>query len=131
MKKIYSGESVESKGANLEQVYATLLGGKVFGGVGDGGLDIVLEDNPNVPILQVKSSQAAAKAFLAESLRKMEFIPIVVGDPGRFAKEEILKSLFENGAWAGFDEVDREKFIDSVRKIRDHILNNGGNAKTI
>jgi len=131
MKKMYNNESVESKGANLEQVYATLLGGKIVGGIGDGGLDIVLEDDPNVPILQVKSSQEAAKAFLSESLRRMEFIPIVVGDPGRFTKKEILKSLSENGAWVGFDEIDREKFIISVRKIRDHILNNGGNAKTI
>lgn len=128
---MYNNESVESKGANLEQVYATLLGGKIVGGIGDGGLDIVLEDDPNVPILQVKSSQEAAKAFLSESLRRMEFIPIVVGDPGRFTKKEILKSLSENGAWVGFDEIDREKFIISVRKIRDHILNNGGNAKTI
>ena len=131
MKNVFSGESVESKGANLEQVYATLLGGKIIGGIGDGGLDVLLEDNPDVPILQVKSSQEAAKVFLKESLRKMEFIPIVVGDPGRFTKEEILESLSKNGAWAGFDEIDREKFIDNVKKTRDYIFSNGGNAKTI
>jgi predicted methyltransferase len=131
MNKIYSNESAETRGTNLERVYAELLGGKIVGGFDDGGLDIVLEDNPKVSIVQIKSSQAGAKDFLRESLKRMEFVPIIVGDPGKYKKEEIIKSLSENGAWAGFDEEDREKFIASVKQIRDYILDNGGNYKTI
>jgi hypothetical protein len=131
MYRQFDNESIDSKGNNLEQVYADLLGGEVTGGINDEGVDIFLKEinKYDISVVQVKSSQIEARKFLLESIKRNEFIPILVGDPGRYTKDEILKSLHENGAWIGFDEDNRQGFMNNVRVVREHILKNGGNLK--
>ena len=111
----------EFVGSELENTYAELFGGTVNGGFNDGGADI-LTDEPGIPLFQVKSSWEAAMKFFAESARRGEFIPIVVGDPGQHTKFEIMESILENGGWVGIDVPDRERKIANIGKLRDQIL---------
>lgn len=86
--------SAAQVGAELEQAYARQLGWRVNGGFGDGGRDLV---GPMGEAIQVKSSVHHAIAFVRESLRRREFIPVVVGEPGE--RSEMLESIKKFGAW--------------------------------
>jgi hypothetical protein len=57
------------------------------------------------------------KRFLAKSLERKEFIPIVVGDFGQYSRDEILDSIRKNGGWVGPDVPDREKTIEGINRI--------------
>lgn len=102
-------------GDDTEGAYAKAFGTRVIGGIGDGGLDIPTGDN-DVPFVQIKSSVKGLQAFLAESLRRRQFIPVCVGEPG--AKEEMLRHLKLYGAWIGSDIRDRLKITTAVCQIR-------------
>jgi hypothetical protein len=124
----FDNESTDSKGNNLEHVYANLLGAEITGGIDDHGVDLFIKNNEyNIRTVQVKSSKEKAINFLKESVRRKQFISVIVGDPGRYTKDEILKSLHDNGAWIGFDEDGRQEFLDSVRQVRELIMKNKGN----
>ncbi len=123
----FTVESAEFRGTELEKSYAELLGGKIVGGFGDKGKDIVIENVPGVADIQVKNSWTNARKFLGECLHHKNFIPIVVGDPGQHGKEEIFESLIENGGWIG-DDVDdmggsKEKALAGIKEIRNQIEN--------
>lgn len=127
----FTVESQEFRAIQLENVYERLSGGKVVGGFGDKGKDIIVENTPGVAMFQVKNSWVFAREFLKETTRKllnkekMEFIPIVVGDPGQHTWEEISKSLIEYGGWIGDDvddmEGNRQKVLDGIKDIRNKV----------
>lgn len=119
---MFHNESKETRGTELEKVYSGLLGGKIVGGHQDGGIDIVFEDNPDIPLVQIKSSWPIAQKFLSDSVKFKTFIPIIVGDPGQHTREEILESIIEKGGWAGVDVDDREKIIEQISQVRELIL---------
>lgn len=102
-------------GDDTEGAYAKVFGTRVIGGVGDGGLDVPTGDS-DVPFVQIKSSVKGLQAFLAESLRRKQFIPVCVGEPG--AKEEMLRQLKEYDAWIGSDIQDRLKITTAVSQVR-------------
>jgi len=125
----YTNESAETRGTELEKTYAKLLGGRIVGGFDDGGLDIVFDDVPEVPLIQVKSSWIIARKSLAKSLEFMEFLPIVVSDPGQYKRGEIFKSIIDNGGWVGIGIDDREKIIGQIKKVRLEIFSRGERQK--
>ncbi len=102
-------------GNDTENAYAKAFGSRVTGGIGDGGLDVPTGDS-DVPFIQVKSSVKGLQTFLAESLRRKQFIPVCVGEPG--AKEEMLRQLKQHGAWIGSDIRDRLKVTTAVSQVR-------------
>lgn len=102
-------------GDDTENAYAKVFGTRVIGGIGDGGLDVSTGDS-DVPFVQIKSSVKGLQAFLAESLRRKQFIPVCVGEPG--AREEMLWQLKQHGAWIGSDIRDRMKITTAVCQIR-------------
>lgn len=103
------------RGEDTENAYAKVFGTRVIGGIGDGGLDVPTGDS-NVPFVQIKSSVKGLQAFLAESLRRKQFIPVCVGEPG--AREEMLRHLQQYGAWIGSDIQDRLKTLTAVAQVR-------------
>ncbi len=107
--------SKEFIGAELERAYAEVLGGRVAGGFNDQGMDIVLNDE-SVPVIQVKSSVPYAMKFLTESVRRHQFIPICVGEPGR--KDEVLATLKKFGGWVGYDIPRRGQILEGIRKVK-------------
>lgn len=123
----FSVESAEFRGTELEKTYEKLLDGKIVGGFGDKGKDILIENVPGIAIIQVKSSWHYAREFLKNSLQYDNFIPIVVGDPGQHNKEEIFESIEKYGGWIG-DDVDdlsgnKESALAGIRKVREEIEN--------
>ncbi len=126
----YSAESAEFRG-ELEKVYAKILGGRLVGGYRDGGTDVILDDNTELPFVQVKSSWPIAEEFLGESIRRNEFIPIVIGDPGQHTKDEIIACVVENGGFAGLDVPNPKRIVAGIKIVRDGILNNGGRLKEL
>lgn len=102
-------------GDDTENAYAQAFGTRVIGGVDDGGLDVPTGDR-DIPFIQVKSSVGGLTAFLARSLRRKQFIPVCVGEPG--AREEMLQHLKEYGAWIGSDIQDRVKIFIAVQQVR-------------
>ncbi len=108
----------EFVGAELEQAYAEVFGGKVVGGFSDGGLDVVTNDR-EVPAVQVKASVPFALAFLKESLRRRRFIPVCVGEPG--GKEEMFHSLRASGGWVGHDIPRRGEILSGIARVRELI----------
>lgn len=100
-------------GDDFEAAYARVLGGMINGGFGDGGRDVII---PEFGGVQVKASPAGAKEFLATSLKRKRFIPVCVGEPG--AKDEVVKSLKEFGAWFGKEIPNRNELLKGVSKIR-------------
>jgi|SRR3989344_8353114 len=104
------------RGAELEDAYAEILGGRLSGGFNDHGKDIVLADD-EMPAVQVKSSIHFALAFLKESLRRRQFIPLCVGEPA--SRHEILTSLREFGAWVGYDIPNRGEVLDGIARVKE------------
>lgn len=103
-------------GEMQNKAYADAFGVEITDNFQDGGKD--LKTNiPEVPALQVKSSKEGVKRFLTKSLEKEDFIPICVGEPG--AKEEMLASIKEFGAWVGRDIPGREDFLRKIAIVRD------------
>jgi hypothetical protein len=108
----------EFVGAELEQAYAEVFGGKVVGGFSDGGLDVVTNDK-EIPTVQVKASVPFALAFLKESLRRRRFIPICIGEPS--GKEEMLHTLKQFGGFVGRDIPRRGKVLEGIARVRELI----------
>jgi hypothetical protein len=108
--------TAEFCGADFESAYATAFGGSVNGGFNDHGLD-VLTGVAGIPAVQVKASISGARNFLAESLKRSRFIPLCVGEPG--AKEAMIASLRQYGAWVAMDIPGRQAFMEGVRTVRD------------
>ena len=102
-------------GDDTESAYAKAFGSRVIGGIGDGGLDVSTGDS-DVPFVQIKSSVKGLQAFLAESLRRRQFIPVCVGEPG--ARDEMIRHLKEYGAWIGSDIQNRMRIATAVCRIR-------------
>lgn len=102
-------------GDDTENAYAKAFATCVVGGIGDNGRDVETGDS-TVPYVQVKSSIFGLKTFLAESLKRHEFIPVCVGEPG--AKEEMLTNLKAFGAWVGQDIQDRFDVMRKVAQVR-------------
>lgn len=111
----YGGVSSDFIGDELERAYAEILGGLKTGGEGDEGKDII--NIEEVGAVQVKSTFENARKFLAESLRRKRFIPLVIGQPG--SKEEMIESIKRFGAWVGYDIPNREKDLENIAKVRD------------
>ena len=105
----------EFVGAELEHAYANVLGGRVIGGFNDGGLDVTTGDTV-VPAVQVKSSIPIACKFLAESVKRRQFIPICIGEPG--TRDDILTSLRKFGAWIENGIPGRDRALVEIGKIR-------------
>lgn len=121
-------ESRESRGKELVLAYQEILGGEYYDGEHDGGCDLVLEE-PALPV-QVKSSWSrSTQHFLADAIKKNTFIPMLIGDPGRHQKEEILRSLLEHGSWVGDDIPNRLGLMNNIEKVREVILSNHGSVK--
>lgn len=114
----YSGESSDFTGKELEEAYAKAFATKVVGGFDDRGKDIIL---PSGEGAQVKSSVFETKKFLAESLRRRDFIPMCIGLPGN--SEEMLASIKKFGAWVGEEVPKRKELLEAVAKIRDLCYN--------
>ncbi len=102
-------------GADTENAYARAFGTRVIGGADDGGRDVPTGDN-DIPFIQVKSSVGGLTAFLARSLRRKQFIPVCVGEPG--ARDEMLRHLKTYGTWIGSDIQDRWKISNAVQQVR-------------
>ena len=105
----------EYVGAELELAYAKVLGGRVIGGFNDLGLDVTTCDN-TIPAVQVKSSISIACKFLAESVRRHQFIPICIGEPG--TREAVLDSLRKFGVWIQNGIPGRDRALAEIGKIR-------------
>jgi len=104
------------RGVELENAYAEILGGRMNGGFNDHGKDIILADE-EFPSVQVKSSLHFAFAFLKESLRRRQFIPLCVGEPA--SRHEIITSLRECGAWVGYDIPNRGEVLDGIARVKE------------
>lgn len=111
----FHGESSDLAGRELEEAYASAFGGQINGGVNDRGEDILLND-PEVPAVQVKASLESARHFFREAIRREEFIPICIGEPG--AKEEMVQTLKEYGAWVGHEIIGREDLLEKISNLR-------------
>jgi threonine dehydrogenase-like Zn-dependent dehydrogenase len=105
----------EFVGLELEMAYARVLGGRVVGGFDDRGLDVTTCDN-SIPAVQVKSSIPLACKFLDESVRRHQFIPVCVGEPG--TREAVLDSLRKFGAWIQFGIPGRDRALAEIAKVR-------------
>ena len=108
--------SKEFIGAELERAYAEAFGGKVNGGFNDCGKDVVICD-VTVTVVQVRSSFPFALEFMKESLRRHQFIPICVGEPG--GREEMLKTLGQFGGWVGHNIPERQKILTGIQRVRE------------
>ncbi len=115
--RLHGGERIfkEFIGRDAEEVYAKVFGGKIVGGVRDGGKDVSTND-PEIPIVQVKSSIDGAKVSVKKSVEFKRFIPIVVGEPG--SREEMIESLKKFGAWIGYNIPDRDFYLTAIAKAR-------------
>ncbi len=107
----------------LEQAVAKVLGGKVQGGFGDKGKDVLV---PEIGGVQVKSSVTGAREFLGVSLKRHQFIPLCVGEPG--AKREMIASLEKYGAWFGNDIPNRVALLSQVAQVR-YVIQSGVYAR--
>lgn len=99
-----------------DEAYAEAFGAKITDGYSDHGKDLAIDD-PETPAVQIRSSIEGAKFFLAESLRREEFIPICVGEPG--SREEMLDSIRQFGAWIGRDIPGRNEVMKKIAIVRD------------
>lgn len=116
MRNTYSNLFVSHMvGSDTENAYANAFGTRVIGAVGDGGKDVPTGAG-DVPFVQVKSSVGGLRSFLAESLRRKQFIPICVGEPG--AKHEMLTHLRQFGVWLGKDVQNRSILQSAVAQVR-------------
>jgi hypothetical protein len=116
-------------GTDMEEAWASIFNTEVRGGFGDGGLDVATGD-PDIPFVQVKSSWRGAQGFLAEALRRKmnnprfsTFIPICVGEPpkGEQAKNMVMESIREFGAWLEEGMPSREEKLNNIAKFRQMI----------
>ena len=111
-------------GDDFEVAYAKAFGGTVNGGFHDHGKDVVI---PGFGGVQVKASVAGAKEFLTVSLKRKQFIPLCVGEPG--AKEEMIASLKEFGAWIGSEISGRDQLLAGIAQIRTMLQGKGNYAR--
>ena len=114
-------EMAQMYGDDVELAYGSVLAefGTVKGGIGDQGKDFRSIDQKLLPSFQIKSSWEGAKYFLAESVRRHNFIPVAIGEPG--TAEEIIESIKEFGGWVGKDEPLRGNYLKNIKKVRDAI----------
>ena len=118
MKNHFEGVSSDFNGEELEEAYSAVIGGRVRGGFGDRGMDII-DVAKDIPAVQVKSTWINAKRFLAESRSRKEFIPILVGDYGQVTqnlKSEILDSIRRYGGWVSHQipEPQRTEYLNEI-----------------
>ena len=113
----YTNESAETRGENLETVYAKIFRVISNGGHNDHGKDILTGD-PRAPFFQVKSSWFHANESLDTSIAFGKFIPVAVGDPGRATREEIIQSIMRHGGYVGIDIDDREYHLKEISNAR-------------
>lgn len=111
-------------GDEFETAYAKAFGGTVNGGFNDHGKDVVI---PGFGGVQVKASVTGAKEFLKVSLQRKQFIPLCVGEPG--AKEEMIASLKEFGAWIGNDISGRKELLVGIAQVRSMLQGKGNYAR--
>lgn len=104
-------------GDDYEAAYARVLNGRINGGFGDCGKDVVV---PGIGGVQVKASPAGAKEFLAISLRRNKFIPLCIGEPS--TKEEVLSSLKRFGAWIGKEIPNRADLLAKISQVRTMLM---------
>jgi|GEM_PF-1253016 len=116
----FRGESADFVGQELEEAYAAAFAGEIKGGHHDHGRDLKIDDQ-EVPFVQVKSSLEGAKQFFRESLRREEFIPICIGEPG--TKEEMITTIKRFGAWVGREIPGREAIMVKVAQVRELCYN--------
>lgn len=109
-----TGISPDSRGYELEQAYAELLGGKMTGGDGDGGKDII--GIPGIPKLQIKNTLPEAIRFFTESINRRYFIPMAIGEPG--TPEEVRENIIKRGGWVGPNIPNREKVYKGIEEVR-------------
>jgi len=114
----------EFVGAELEKAWADFSGGVVIGGLGDRGRDVATK-NSDIPTFQVKGHPALAEKFLLVSMKKREFIPIVVGEPPRYTKEtresewtKVRNIIRQFGGYVALDIPRRESFMGGIRRVR-------------
>ncbi len=115
------------EGNDLESAYSEVFGTRSVGGLKDGGRD-VSTGLREAPFVQIKSSWAEGRKFLARSLqyaqenggRSQNFIPICIGEPG--SKDEVEASIIEFGGWVAMDIPDRAKILANIKLAREMIL---------
>ncbi len=135
-KENFRGESADFVGQELEEAYATAVGGKIIGGRRDAGKDILTGDK-EIPYFQVKSSYEGVKEFVRDRIRKElggqrirdPFIPLSVGEVG--TKEEIFDSMKKFGIWVGQDIPNREEIRQKIAKFRDACYSGKGFAQLL
>jgi hypothetical protein len=103
------------QGDDAELAYANAFGGKVIGGLNDGGHDVRI-NHPVVSYVQVKSSVSGVLGFFKESLHRHKFIPVCLGEPG--SSNEMLECLEKFGAWIGKEIPNREKLLQGASQVR-------------
>ena len=106
--------STDFVGQEFEEAYAKVFEGSIVGGFNDNGHDVAVA---GFGFVQVKASVKGLYSFLAESLKRKQFIPVCVGNPGR--KNEMLLSLKEFGGWIGRDIPRRAEILLGIAKVRD------------
>lgn len=116
-KKDFRGESPLFAGKELKEAYASIFQGILNGGFDDQGRDLFTQEK-EVPEIQIKSSVHEAKKFLIESLRRKEFIPICIGEPG--SREEMIETIKKFGAWIGREIPNRNELLTKISQVRDY-----------
>lgn len=111
-------------GNDFEYAYAKAFGGEVSGGFDDGGRDVII---PKIGGVQVKASADGAKSFLAVSIKRNQFIPLCVGEPG--AQQDMIESLKRFGAWVGNDIPNRVALLTGIAQVRAMIEQAKGGAR--
>jgi len=101
-------------GDDFEQAYASVFKGAIVGGISDNGHDVAV---PGFGFVQVKASVKGLYSFLKESLRRRQFIPVCVGEPG--TRVEMFKTLKEFGGWVGKEIPHRLEVLSGIAKVRD------------
>ncbi len=100
-------------GHDFEDAYAKAFHGAVVGGLQDSGKDIAV---PGFGFVQIKASVAGAREFLSRSLKRHQFIPVCVGEPG--VASEMIKSLEQFGGWVGREIPHRMDILKGVLQVK-------------
>lgn len=112
-------------GRMLEEAWASYTGGRVVGGLGDGGADVGEVPN-HTGFFQVKSSVDGAMSHLAVGMKR-GLIPVVVGEPDRkIPCSVVLKALVTHGVWVN----PQVPVKGNLGAVVTHVIHVGGRART-
>jgi len=76
----------------------------------------LMTGNLAAPLALVAESMEVAKYYLCESLKRRQFTPVCLGNPG--TEEEMISWLQCFGAWIGRDIPKREKIVEQFALVK-------------